>query len=91
VTCNHESIYDGLNYRKRFTMPYFTSTHSLWYSFDHGNTHWLGHTSEAYFEREDRLDPDTGRSHWGPWSKWVTAQRQFIESDLAAAAATRET
>jgi hypothetical protein len=81
VTGNHESIYDSLNYRKRFTMPNFTLTHSLWYSLDHGNTHWLGHTSEAYFEMEDRRDPEIERSHWGPRPKWVSAQQQFIESD----------
>ena len=79
---NHESIYDGLNYRKRFTMPFFNATHNLWYSYDHGNTHWLSYTSEAYFEVTDRRYPELGREHWGPWPEWVAAQREFIQSDL---------
>ena len=87
---NHESIYDGLNYRKRFTMPFFNATHNLWYSFDHGNAHFLSYTSEAYFEMTDRRYPELGREHWGPWPEWVAAQREFIESDLAAAAARRD-
>eukprot|EP01052_Picozoa_sp_SAG31_P037420 SAG31_NODE_4828_length_2921_cov_1.564139_3_plen_167_part_00 len=87
---NHESIYDGLNYRKRFTMPFFNVTHNLWYSWDHGNTHWLSYTGEAYFEVTDRRYPELGREHWGPWPEWVAAQREFIESDLVAAAARRD-
>ena len=87
---NHEAIYDGLNYIKRFSMPNRTQAHNLWYSFDHGNAHCLVFTSEAYFEMLDHRWPELGRDSWGPYPDWVRAQRAFIASDLASAAARRD-
>eukprot|EP01050_Picozoa_sp_SAG11_P033949 SAG11_NODE_11772_length_739_cov_0.856250_2_plen_184_part_01 len=87
---NHEAIYDGLNYRKRFSMPSHETTHNLWYSFDFGNAHFLAYTSEAYFVMLDHRYPELGRHRWGPYPEWAKAQRESIVRDLAAAAARRD-
>ena len=86
---NHESIYDGLGYSKRFTMPMHNQTSNLWYSFDFGNTHWVAYTTEAYFTLLDHRYPESGRDRWGPYPAWAEAQRTFLERDLTLAAARR--
>jgi len=87
---NHEAIYDGLNFRKRFSMPNRAESNNLWYSFDHGPVHFLAYTSESYFPMKDHRYPELGRDTWGPYPEWTIAQREFIKKDLAAAAERRD-
>jgi len=51
MTCpgNHEAHYDFLQYRNRFSMPNYTETQSLYYSFNLGPVHFVSISTEVYF------------------------------------------
>jgi len=73
MTCpgNHESADDFLQYRSRFSMPNYTETESLYYSFDLGPVHFVAVSTEVYYYR-DQMER-------------VKAQYQWLEADLKAA------
>jgi len=73
MTCpgNHESANDFLQYRKRFSMPNYTDTESLYFSFNIGPVHFVSVSSEVYF-----YDDPINRSR---------AQFDWLVADLKAA------
>lgn len=68
---NHESHNDFLQYRNRFSMPNYTETESLYFSFNIGPVHFVSLSSEVYFfdDIEER----------------VKAQYEWLEADLEEA------
>lgn len=74
MTCpgNHENKYDFSQYRNRFSMPNYTETESLYYSFDLGSVHFIAITTEVYYFGPNKLQR-------------MNKQYQWLEKDLKAA------
>jgi len=73
MTCpgNHESADDFLQYRSRFSMPNYTTTESLYYSFDLGPVHFVAVSTELYYFLDQ--------------FERVKAQYEWLDADLKAA------
>lgn len=86
MTCigNHEGIYDGLNYRKRFSMPQYEETESLFYSFNVGNTHWIAYSTEVYFVYDAMTGHGGVNRNFGPYPELAKKQLDFVSADLAS-------
>lgn len=82
MTCpgNHESRYNFSHYRKRFSMPNYEETESLWYSFNIGPIHFVSYVTESYFDYKKGKALNS------------TLQRQYdwLVTDLEAANNNRE-
>ncbi len=95
MTCvgNHEGMYDFLNYRERFTMPHWSESENLFFSWDSGSTHWISYSTEFYFvyEADDGWGHGGVDRNFGPYPDLAAKQLAFIEADLIAAHGNRET